>query len=81
MMRTELDKHDLLALLNWELAAFSECEGCRFTSIKRLRKPDHSGCHWAEAGIDADHWLRVEEQLILHRLIEDTRRQYDLRTH
>ena len=81
MMRTELDKRDLLALLNWELAAYNECDGCHFTSIRRLRKRDESGCNWADAGVDADHWLRVEEQLILHRVVEETRRQYDLRAH
>jgi len=80
-MRTALAKHDLLALLNWELAAYNECDGCRFTSIRRLRKRDQSGCNWADAGLDADHWLRVDEQLIVRGLIEDTRRQYDLRPH
>ena len=81
MMRPELGKHDLLALLNWELAAYDECDGCRFTSIRPLRKRDAVGCNWADAGVAADHWLRVDEQLILRRLIEDTRRQYDLRAH
>jgi hypothetical protein len=60
MTRPALEQHDLIALLNWELAAYDECDGCRFTSIRSLR---------------------VDEQLIMRRLIEDTRRQYDLRAH
>ena len=34
--RRALDKKALLALLNWELAAYDECEGCRFTAIRRF---------------------------------------------
>ena len=79
--RPALDKTRLLELLNWELAAYSECEGCRFTAIRSLRKRDATGCNWADARIDSDHWLAVNEQLILRQVIDDTRREYDLRRH
>jgi hypothetical protein len=79
--RPALDKSRLLALLNWELAAYSECDGCRFTGIRTLRKPDVTGCNWADARVDADHWLTVNEQLILRQVIDDTRREFDLRPH
>jgi len=29
-----LNLHDLVQLLNWELAAYDKCDGTRFTSIK-----------------------------------------------
>ena len=79
--RRALDKTGLIALLNWELAAYSECDGCRFTSIRTARKADDSGCNWADARVDADHWLTVDEQLILRGVIEDTRKGFDLRPH
>ena len=79
--RRPLDKTELIALLNWELAAYSECDGCRITGIRTARKPDDSGCNWADARIEADHWLRVDEQLIVRRVVEETRREFDLRPH
>ena len=79
--RRTRDKTDLLALLNWELAAYSECDGCRFTAIRPMRKPDDSGCNWADARVDSDHWLSAGEQLIVRRVIEETRREFDLRPH
>ena len=79
--RRTLEKIDLLALLNWELAAYSECDGCRFTGIRPIRKPDATGCNWADARVDSDHWLTVDEQRIVRQVIDDTRREFDLRPH
>ena len=79
--RPALEKAELLALLNWELAAYNECDGCHFTSIRTLHKPDESGCNWADARVEADHWLPVDEQLILRRVVDETRREFDLRPH
>jgi hypothetical protein len=79
--RRALDRSELLALLNWELAAYSECDGCRFTGIRPMRKHGDSDCNWADARVDSDHWLTVDEQLIVRQGIEDTRREFDLRPH
>ena len=79
--RPALDNARLLALLNWELAAYGECDGCRFTSVRALRKRDDSRCNWADARVDSDHWLSVEEQLIVRQVIDGTRREFDLRPH
>ena len=41
--REARSEHDLVRLLNWELAAYEKCEGARFTSIQAMAKPDSSG--------------------------------------
>ena len=83
--RRALDRTGLLELLNWELAAYSECDGCHFTGIRTgirpTRRPDDSGCNWTDANVDSDHWLTVDEQLIVRRVVEDTRREFNLRPH
>jgi len=38
-------QHELVQLLNWELAAYERCGGTRFTSIRSAARPDHSGCN------------------------------------
>lgn len=73
-----LSRQDLLALLNWELAAYKECEGCRFTSIRGMRDRDDAGTNWFDARVQADHPLGVEEHFIVRRVVEETRRRFEL---
>jgi hypothetical protein len=80
-MRSSLSKRELLALLNWELAAYDQCEGAHFKSIHALPGRDDSGCNWIDASVAADHALGTAEQFIVHHVIEETRRRFDLRTH
>lgn len=69
---------DLIALLNWQLSAYEECEGCRFTSIRRMRDRDDAGTNWLDARLQADHRLGVAEQFIVQRIVAETRRQFDV---
>ena len=73
-----LSTRDLIALLNWELAAYAECEGCRFTSIRGMRERDDAGANWLDARVQADHRLGLEEHFIVRRIVEQTRRQFEV---
>ena len=76
-----LSKQELLALLNWELAAYEQCEGARFKSIRTLPGRDDAGCNWLDAGVTSDHPLGVDEHFIVRHVIEETRHKFDVRTH
>ena len=73
-----LSQHDLVQLLNWELAAYDKCEGTRFTSIKSIPSADPSGCNWSYARVKSDHSLDRRERRIVRRVIEQTRREFNL---
>jgi hypothetical protein len=73
-----LSAKDLLALLNWELSAYEECDGCHFMSIRSMRDRDDAGAHWLDARVQADHRLGVEEHFIVCRVVEETRRRFDV---
>jgi hypothetical protein len=79
--RQELSPKELVALLNWELAAYPECEGCRFTSIRDMPVRDDSECNWFDARLQSDHHLGVDEHFIVRHVIEQTRREFDLLPH
>jgi hypothetical protein len=81
MDRQTLPAHDLIALLNWELAAYDECAGCHFTSIRPMALRDDTGCNWFDARVQSGHRLGVEEHFIVRHVVEQTRRQFDLATH
>lgn len=81
MDRQALPAHDLIALLNWELAAYDQCAGCHFTSIRPMSLPDDTGCNWFDARLHSEHRLGVEEHFIVRHVVEQTRRQFDLATH
>jgi len=76
--REALKPSDLLALLNWELAAYDECAGCRFTSIRPMGVRDDAGCNWFDARVRADHRMGTAEHFIVGNVVEETRRAYDL---
>ena len=68
-----LSERELLALLNWELAAYEECSGCRFTALE-------SGADggWSDARLEADHQIDPTEQGITRRIVVETRRAFEL---
>ena len=76
--REALSQHDLVALLNWELAAYEQCGGCRFTSIRPMADPDDSGCNWRDARLQSDHRLEPVERDIVRRVIEQTRQEFNV---
>lgn len=78
MSMQTLPAADLVALLNWQLSAYEECEGCRFTSIRRMRDRDDAGANWLDARLQADHRLGVAEQFIVRQIVAETRRQFDV---
>ena len=71
--------HDLIQLLNWELAAYERCAGTRFTSIRSMATPDDSGCNWHDARVQSDHRLDLTERGIIRRVIAQTRREFNVR--
>jgi len=75
--RRALSEHELVQLLNWELAAYERCSGIQFTSISATR-PDPSGCNWRDARRQSDHALGLTERGILRRVIVQTRREFNL---
>jgi len=76
--RSALSRHDLIQLLNWELAAYERCGGCRFTSIRPMADPDDSGCNWRDARVRSDHRLDLVERGIVRRVVEQTRQQFNV---
>jgi hypothetical protein len=78
-MREARSEHDLVQLLNWELAAYERCQGARFTSIQAMARPDPSGCNWRDAGVRSDHPLGLVERGIVRRVVAQTRREFNLR--
>jgi len=79
--RQNLRKRELLALLNWELAAYEQCEGARFSAIRTMRERDDSGCNWLDARVASDHALGVDEHFIVRHVVEQTRQKFDVRPH
>jgi len=73
-----LSQHDLVQLLNWELAAYERCGGTRFVSIKSIASADPSGCNWSDARVKSDHALDRRERRIVRRVIGQTRREFNL---
>ena len=76
-----LSAKELLTLLNFELAAYEECDGCRFTSIRPMRERDDTGANWLDARVQADHRLGGEEHFIVRHVLEETRRRFALAAH
>jgi hypothetical protein len=70
--------HQLVQLLNWELAAYERCAGTRFMSINAMAKPDDSGCNWRDARLQSDHGLDLTERGIVRRVIAQTRREFNV---
>jgi hypothetical protein len=76
--RQPLSQHELVQLLNWELAAYERCGGTRVTSISSMARPDDSGCNWRDARLKSDHALNLTERGIVRRVIAQTRREFNV---
>jgi len=76
--KAALNQRDLIQLLNWELAAYEQCGGCRFTSIRLMADADDSGCNWWDARLQADHPIDPVERSIVREVIELTRREFNV---
>jgi hypothetical protein len=76
--RQALSEHDLVELLNWELAAFEKCHGARFIAVNPTARPDDSGCNWRDARLQSDHALDLTERGIVRRVIAQTRREFNV---
>jgi hypothetical protein len=77
--KISLSQHDLVQLLNWELAAYERCSGTRFTSISSMARPEASGCNWQDARLQSDHPLDLTERGIVRRVVAQTRREFNVR--
>lgn len=71
--RLPMEEHDLLELLNWELAAYDECEGCHFTAITA----DDNGRGW-DASLEGG---AGSGKLIARQVMAETRRAFNLARH
>jgi hypothetical protein len=77
-MKQVLKEDALLALLNWELAAYEECAGCRFTAVTPMRGGEGGDGNWADARLESDHPLDLAEHFIAGQVVSETRRVFDL---
>jgi hypothetical protein len=77
--KISLSQHDLVQLLNWELAAYERCSGTCFTSINSMARPEASGCNWRDARLQSDHRLDLTERGIVRRVVAQTRREFNVR--
>ena len=77
--KISLSQHDLVQLLNWELAAYERCSGTRFTSINSMARPEPSECNWRDARLQSDHPLDLTERSIVRRVVAQTRREFNVR--
>src|SRR5258708_26241506 len=77
-MHQALSRHDLVQLLNWELAAYERRAGTRFTSIKSAASAEASGCNWRDARVKSDHSLDRRGRRVVPRGIAPTRREVKL---
>jgi hypothetical protein len=74
-MKPKLTEDALLSLLNWELAAYEECAGCCFTSVRRY---SGDAANWVDAQFAADHAPGLAERFIANQVVGETRRAFDL---
>lgn len=81
LARHLIDEGELLQLLNWELAAYEECVGCRFRAVKALPAGDDSGCNWVDAELESDAPLDLAGRMVARHIVEDTRRAFNLALH
>ena len=76
--RRALNRQHLVQLLNWELAAYEQCSGCQFTSIRVIADAEDTGANWRDARVRSDHRLGAEERSIIRQVIEQTRREFNV---
>jgi hypothetical protein len=73
-LKETLARGEMLQLLNWELSAYEQCDGCHFSGIERL------GAGWsAHLDLDPEDAAGSDELALAREVLEQTRRLYDLR--
>jgi hypothetical protein len=73
LLKQRLSREELLQLLNWELAAYEQCEGRHFSAIDP--EPDE---HWS-AHLEDDGSVDFDEYALAWHVVEQTRQAFDLR--
>ncbi|OGA58324.1 MAG: hypothetical protein A3G81_29360 [Betaproteobacteria bacterium RIFCSPLOWO2_12_FULL_65_14] len=73
-----MSPHDLVELLNFELAAYEQLSGCHFSSIRPMADPDDAGCNWRDARLQSNHHLDPVERDIVRSVIEQTRQEFNV---
>ena len=73
LLKQRLSREELLQLLNWELAAYEQCEGRHFSAIDP--EPDE---HWT-AHLEDDGSVDFDEYAVAWHVVEQTRQAFDLR--
>lgn len=75
--RQKLNPHDLLDLLNFELAAYEECRGCHATALE-LAPLAYGTCNWRGAKIEDADGADPQKQRIIEQVLAETREQFDV---
>jgi len=77
--RQYLSQPELIALLNWELAAYDECSGCHFTAVELAPLAAGSECNWTGAAVEDAGAGDARKQRITAQVLAETREQFNVR--
>jgi hypothetical protein len=77
--RTLATKGELLGILNAEMATRSGCQGCHFSGIRRLRRPDLDGCDWMPSSLTCAHLSPESCKEPCRSVVAEAREKYNLR--
>jgi hypothetical protein len=73
-----LSRPDLVALLNWELAAYEECDGCHVSDVKLAPAVSAAACNWCGAVLEDAGEADPRKQMIIDEVLAETREQFDV---
>ena len=76
--RQNLSEHDVLMLLNFELAAYEECADCHFTSLRPAKVADETGCNWRDADLQVDGEATEAARKITEKVLDEVRETYNV---
>ena len=76
--RQQLTLHDLIDLLNFELAAYEECSDCHVTAVELAPLAYSPRCNWRGANIDGADGADPRKQRIIQQVLAETRKQFDV---
>lgn len=68
--RQKLSPPDLIALLNWELAAYEECDGCHVTGVETVPGS------WKAKMVDDTRAPSLAKEMIVAHVLAETREQF-----
>jgi hypothetical protein len=75
--REILGANDVVALLNFELSAYDECDGCHFTSVKPSIR-DESGSNWRGAAWHSDGPATEAARRISRQVLDEVHEAYNI---